>query len=316
MNKIQIYIFAVIVMLFIVFGLFLGMEKKVFINADGQIIPVLTRCKTVEALLRERNITVGRDDFLEPAFGKIIKEGDTIYVKKAVPIEIEADGRIHTITHYTLDRGEILRKAHIQLNPLDRLTGMFSKNVLPVRLQVVRVQEAVVNVDEVVPFTRENILDPKMQIGNEKIVQQGTDGLKKNIYLVRYENGKVSQRTVIRSEDLVKMKKEIVQRGTKDTILLASRSITAPRKAVYLEATAYTHTGNRTYTGVYPKIGTVAVDPKVIPLNSRLWIEGYGYGIAQDTGGLIKGNIIDLFMDTKEECQRWGRKKVNVYILE
>jgi 3D (Asp-Asp-Asp) domain-containing protein len=47
-----------------------------------------------------------------------------------------------------------------------------------------------------------------------------------------------------------------------------------------------------------------------------MWVEGYGYGIAQDTGGLIKGNIIDLFMDTKEDCLRWGRRNVKVYILE
>jgi len=47
-----------------------------------------------------------------------------------------------------------------------------------------------------------------------------------------------------------------------------------------------------------------------------LWIEGYGYGIAQDTGGLIKGKRIDLFMDTVGECRRWGRRKVEVYVLD
>jgi len=88
------------------------------------------------------------------------------------------------------------------------------------------------------------------------------------------------------------------------------------RKVLEMEATAYTHTGNPTFTGVYPRVGTIAVDPKVIPLGSTLWIEGYGYGIAEDTGGLIKGNIIDLFMDTEEECFQWGRRKVTVYILD
>ena len=82
-----------------------------------------------------------------------------------------------------------------------------------------------------------------------------------------------------------------------------------------LQATAYTHTGNPTFTGVYPHVGTIAVDPALIPLGSKMWVEGYGFGIAQDTGGAVKGEVIDLFMETKQECWQWGRRKVQVYIL-
>lgn len=316
MNKKHIYIFTVIMMLFLAFGAYLGIEKKVIINADGQVIPVLTRSQTVGDLLKERNIAVSREDFIDPCLEKVIKEGDTICLKKAVPIEIVVDGEIRSITYHTLDKREILDKAGIELNEHDKLTGQLSKDVLPVHLQVVRVFETVIDVEEVVPFTKEQILDPEIKMGSRETVQQGADGLETRSYQVRYENGKETMRTVIASKVLVEMKKEITKLGTRNSILLASRGIGKPRKILYLEATAYTHTGNKTFTGVYPKIGTVAVDPKVIPLNSRLWIEGYGYGIAQDTGGLIKGNIIDLFMDTRAECLRWGRKKVNVYILE
>lgn len=83
-----------------------------------------------------------------------------------------------------------------------------------------------------------------------------------------------------------------------------------------MEATAYTHTGNQTYTGTWPKVGTVAVDPKVIPLGTRGYIVGYGPVRAEDTGGLIKGDIIDLFMETEAECWRWGRRGVKVIWLE
>jgi len=68
--------------------------------------------------------------------------------------------------------------------------------------------------------------------------------------------------------------------------------------------------------GVMPYVGGVAVDPKVVPLGTDLFVEGYGYAKAVDTGGLIKGNRIDVFLETSKECYNWGRRNVKVYILE
>lgn len=81
-----------------------------------------------------------------------------------------------------------------------------------------------------------------------------------------------------------------------------------------MQATAYTATGNRTATGTVPKKGTIAVDPDVIPLGTELYVEGYGNGVAEDTGSAVKGNIIDLYMDSEEEARNWGRRNVNVTI--
>ncbi|MCL1975984.1 MAG: 3D domain-containing protein [Firmicutes bacterium] len=90
-----------------------------------------------------------------------------------------------------------------------------------------------------------------------------------------------------------------------------------------MESTAYTWTGNRTATGTWPRVpteehpGTIAVDPQIIPLGSKLFVDGYGLGIAEDTGGLINGNIIDVYFNTRYECIMWGRKYgVTVYILK
>lgn len=87
-----------------------------------------------------------------------------------------------------------------------------------------------------------------------------------------------------------------------------SRSV----QAEIFQSTAYTWTGNKTATGAWPEKGTIAVDPDVIPLGTLLWVEGYGIGIATDTGGAIKGHIIDVFFPTKEECIQWGRRDVRV----
>ena len=81
--------------------------------------------------------------------------------------------------------------------------------------------------------------------------------------------------------------------------------------------TFYTHTSNRTKTGVYPKIKrTIAVDPKIIPLGSVLYVEGYGVFIAEDTGGKIKGQRLDIFVNTKQEAVNLGVKKARVYLIK
>lgn len=83
------------------------------------------------------------------------------------------------------------------------------------------------------------------------------------------------------------------------------------------ELTFYTHTGNKTAIGKYPKSShTVAVDKNIIPLGSILYIEGYGIKVAEDTGGDIKGTRIDVFVDTKEQAIKLGRKQAKVYLLK
>jgi 3D (Asp-Asp-Asp) domain-containing protein len=94
-------------------------------------------------------------------------------------------------------------------------------------------------------------------------------------------------------------------------------------KALRMKATAYSAAdgnGNRrTATGTKARrssgYSSIAVDPRVIPLGTKVYVEGYGYAIAEDVGGAIKGNIIDVFFNTSSECRSWGVKYVNVYVL-
>lgn len=74
--------------------------------------------------------------------------------------------------------------------------------------------------------------------------------------------------------------------------------------------------GNITSTGTRPQVNhTIAVDPKVIPYGSKIYIEGYGTYIAEDCGGGIKGNMIDIYMGSYNECIQFGRRKAKVYII-
>lgn len=91
------------------------------------------------------------------------------------------------------------------------------------------------------------------------------------------------------------------------------------KRKLIMEASAYSiddvSTGTRTTTGNRLRRGLVAVDTNVIPLGTRLYIEEYGYAIADDTGGYIRGQKIDLAMDTYDQAIQFGRRDVVVYIL-
>ncbi|SMO49227.1 3D domain-containing protein [Melghirimyces algeriensis] len=170
--------------------------------------------------------------------------------------------------------------------------------------------------------------DPKIPKGEKKVVQKGEKG--KVIYEVTalFINGK-SMVTDKKKIDEVKPVPQIVKVGSKEAVeasaekkedtQLSSGSRIAGlkyKRTLSMQATGYTHTGNPTASGNMPSRGTIAVDPSVIPLGTKLYIPGYGRGVAQDTGGAVNGNIIDLFFETREEAIQWGRRSVTVYILE
>ena len=90
-------------------------------------------------------------------------------------------------------------------------------------------------------------------------------------------------------------------------------------KTFTMESTAYTG-GGLTAMGIKPVripggISTVAVDPNVIPLGSKFHVSGYGYAIAADTGGAVKGNIVDVYLNSYNECINWGRRNVTVKLI-
>lgn len=89
-------------------------------------------------------------------------------------------------------------------------------------------------------------------------------------------------------------------------------------RELVIEATSYTHTGYKTFTGTWPREGwTIAVDPKIIPLGSRVHIEGLGWRVAEDKipeESIAKGAVIDIFMDSEKRCWKWGRQDVRVVV--
>lgn len=94
---------------------------------------------------------------------------------------------------------------------------------------------------------------------------------------------------------------------------------TSHTKKITVSSTAYAQMG-KTATGYnlrkHPNSKVIAVDPKVIPLGSKVYIPGYGTAVARDTGGAIKGKKIDVFYKNKKTCYKWGRKKVKITVYK
>ena len=168
-----------------------------------------------------------------------------------------------------------------------------------------------------VPFQTKTIDDPELTFGEKKVEKAGVKGKDivtyENITRIGYEQKiELDRRHVTAPVD------EIVRQGIAQSVL-TPEGYKRYKKKIYGEATAYTWGGGASGTtslGLWPKRGIAAVDPRMIPYYTKMYIPGYGMAIAGDTGGAIVGHRIDLFMESLYECYQWGRRDVEIYILE
>lgn len=173
---------------------------------------------------------------------------------------------------------------------------------------------------EPIPYPTLRKSSSELRVGSSKTVRAGVNGEKQVTYRVISKDGKEVRREAVSFKVLKKPTPEVVAMGSRGQ--LASRGYFAGRRMVTMIATGYdpspSSNGGSSCTSMGLKIGhgVVAVDPKFIPLGTRLYIEGYGYAVAADTGGAIKGNRIDLGHDTAAAASRVGRRKVTVHILD
>lgn len=174
-------------------------------------------------------------------------------------------------------------------------------------------------VEEVIPFNTVRKEVQNIPKGTMVIQQEGVSGSSQKVVRTKYINGEAT-------DDAVSFDRYIAPAD--EVILVGVGGVfTAPdgkeyNYSYYLDvtATAYTHTGDPTYMGTVAEVGVIAVDPRNIDLGSNVYVIGnYGdYGVcrAEDIGGGIKGLRIDVFLDTEEECVKFGRRKMRAYVLE
>ena len=221
--------------------------------------------------------------------------------------------------------GEALREQGITLKPQDIVVPSDSAPLSDgMEIDLGIVERKVKEVKKVVPYDTHTDYTDTMNVGEIIDVDLGKDGLEDQQIESFFLNGQEAFEKVVKSTVLVPAKNAKVIEGTslrQKLYPLKKRALV--KKVITLEATAYypgpedtwPYASGTTASGLKAGYGVVAVDPRVIKLKTLLYVEGYGFAIAADKGGAIKGKKIDLCFDTYEQAVQFGRKKVKVYLL-
>ncbi|WHY86388.1 ubiquitin-like domain-containing protein [Neobacillus novalis] len=299
--------------------------NKVRIVKDNEGKAVWTTAATVAELLAEQKIVLKEQDQISPKPQAAIKDKMNIAINIAHHLTFVDGGKEQQVWATSATVADFLTQQGIELNELDRvepsLTETISENGV---VNVIRVEKVTDVVEEPVQFAVVTKKDESLEKGKEKIITHGKHGRVSKQYEVVLENGKEVSRKLISEQNIAVKQDKVVAVGMKDMALQVSRGAAETGKEFYVTATAYTAFCNGcsglTATGLNlranPNMKVIAVDPRVIPLGTKVYVEGYGYAVAADTGGVIKGYKIDLFMPSNADCYRWGRKKVKIKILE
>jgi len=262
---------------------------------------------------------------------------DVVPVSAIVPkqVVIVADG-VEAEMYLTADTvADVLHDAGISLGELDKVTPALDaalEDQTTISIVRVTVQEEVVY--NRIYYQEIRRANNSLEEGVVRTVQQGKEGRKADYYEVILEDGQEVSRSLLKSEVETPKIDRIVEYGTIGTL---SRGGSTYRftQVLTVTATAYTagveSTGKSpgdpeygiTYSGLPVQVGHIAVDTRVIPLLSYVYIEGLdavsakydGQYYATDTGSAIKGNKIDIYFESVEEARKFGVRKVKVYVL-
>lgn len=324
--------------------------KKIIVNINGEKEEYFTTFETMEQFMEEQNLKFTEHDYVSLTPDVEIEEGLRLTVKTAYQVAVEDAGEEAEVwtTGGTVE--QILEDNDIELNEFDKTEPSLDEEIdNGDAITITRVEKEQEEAEERIPFQVEKKEDSSLQQGTEQVVQEGTEGKLVKTIEVTYENGEETNREVIGEEVVEESQNKVIAVGTKkpEEPKQASTSNTAkaaPKasnstsassssnnsstpsggKEMTVEATAYTADCNGcsgiSATGINLKenrnMKVIAVDPNVIPLGKKVWVEGYGTAIAGDTGGAIKGNKIDLHMPSKDAAYSFGRKSVKIKVLD
>lgn len=301
-----------------------SMSKVITLIDDKQVTHYQTDTKNVQELLTELNITLGDKDSVEPALDTEITDNMQITIerwKPTVHLNINGEVKAHLTNAQTV--GEFIDSLGLTLNEGDVVEPSYDQTIVDnmkvtVKTRVVRTVEE----DRPMSYAKKVVETTDLAYGETKVSQQGKNGVKTVTVEKEYLGDELINENVldvvVKEQPIDEIVLKGVQRSVKDAFTGENYEYT---KVYDMEATAYTISDdgwyNKTASGMTTFVGMVAVDPKVIPLGTKIYVEGYGIAIAGDTGGAIKGNIVDLFFNSASECREFGRQYgLKVYVLK
>ena len=302
-------------------------DAAVYVHDRGFVYEVDAPARSVMGVLAAAGIETRPADRIYPARDDAVSDGQHIYVQRAKQTSIDVDNVRRTAFTFAETVGALLQEARVELAPSDRVEPSVDS---PIRdamaVQVTRIRQRDMVVDIQLPFETVTLKDGDLEFGVTQIEQEGEHGLKKQQVSAVYQDGVEVSRTLVREWVVVEPKTKQVRLGAKivpQAALTADGPIEYAAKLTVL-ATWYSPSNagvsplSPSYgiskSGLPVQKGIIAVDPRVIPLGTRLYVPGYGYGIAADTGGGIVGNMIDLgYAD--DDVHDWVTRTVEIYTL-
>ncbi|TLF58577.1 DUF348 domain-containing protein, partial [Bacillus spizizenii] len=305
--------------------------KPVKLTINGKEKTLWSTAKTVGALLDEQDVDVKEQDQIDPAIDTDISKDMKIKIEPAFQVTVNDAGKQKKIWTTSTTVADFLKQQKMNIKDEDKIKPALDAKLTKGKadITITRIEKVTDVVEEKIAFDVKKQEDASLEKGKEKVVQKGKEGKLKKHFEVVKENGKEVSRELVKEETAEQSKDKVIAVGTKqsspkieqvsasgDSKTVVSRSNESTGKVMTVSSTAYTAScsgcSGHTATGVNlknnPNAKVIAVDPNVIPLGSKVHVEGYGYAIAADTGSAIKGNKIDVFFPEKSSAYRWGNK--------
>lgn len=295
---------------------------------NGQVHEIVTTASSVGEALYTAGIELTAADVIVPFSGTPVTPGMRVSIERSRPATIEVDGTVIQARSRAKSVAQLLTQEHITTHEGDRvdpaLSAPLTENMV---IKVTRIRDRTEEFQESVPAGVDYRDDPTLPLGQTKIEQQGVPGIRKWTTRAILEDGKEVGRQTVRSWIERAPVPTIIRRGTKVeyNTLDAAEVVGEPYWAkVRVYTTAYSaETAGKpkgspgygiTSTGKRAGRGIVAVDPNYIPYGTRMYIPGYGIGVAADTGGGIVGAWIDVCFDDGEPII-WASGPREIYLL-
>lgn len=315
-----------------------ALAQNTYVITDGDRVVYHTSTTTdPAAVLTEAGLALGEDDTYTTQPGIV---GAEITIQRSQQVTVNHRGETFEVNSTEETVAQLLQQLNIPLEDMTVSVPLSAEPYDGMQIVVSHTVRSTETYTACIPYGTAYCADASLPYGTEVVITPGVDGQMLCTANVVYVDGREVSRTVLEETVITQPVQEVVAVGTGTGPLATEQQrpviddgmIVLPTGEVLtyygthrVLATAYTHTDAGcdfiTATGTTVRIGTVAVDPTLIPYGTRMFIvtdDGqyiYGVSTAEDCGGGIKGDRIDLYFPTYEECAEFGRRSATIYFL-
>lgn len=310
---------------------------RTYVVTDGdRVVTYTTFASEPEAVLEQLGLSLNPNDTYTT---QAVEGAAAITVRRAQNITVHYHGQTTLVTGFGETAGELLSRLGLDVTGEDVVShGLEEETYDGMELRVDRPEVLRQVYTAAIPHAVSRCSDPTLPTGTQTVLTPGSDGEMRCTAEITYLGGRETRRRLLAETVTRQPVAEVVAVGTgpvttqSDKPLIRDGRITLPTGEVLtytrkdtVRATAYTHTDRGcntvTATGTRVHRGTAAVDPRFIPYGTRMFIVAsdgsyvYGIAAAEDCGGDIKGDRMDLYLPTHAQCTAFGRRPCTVYFL-